>query len=74
MLLSLLLAMAVAPIAEDTASMSEATPSERPMSPSDVARLAGAVLVAIERGEVEADTADLAFLRSLADVPTSAPS
>jgi len=41
------------------------------MAPEDVARLAAALLEAIERGEVEATPSEAAFLRSLADLPTT---
>jgi len=36
------------------------------MSPADIARLAAALLDAVEHGDVEATPAELAFLRSLA--------
>lgn len=41
------------------------------MSPADVARLAAALLEAIERGELEAAPAEIVFLRSLAHLPAT---
>lgn len=41
------------------------------MAPEDIARLATALLEAIKRGEVEATASEAAFLRSLADLPTT---